>query len=287
MGNSDQSQIETPTQGVFAVVAHVFYKDVWLTIADRLKLSPFAFDLYATVPDAPNFDEVAAAVAADFPAARILRTPNRGRDIAPFLLALEQFNLYRYGAVLKVHTKRSNHLGEHGARWAHDLIMSLMGDAETIAATVQVFTKFPKIGMIYPDFVKESILTELLSNMAWVDALQSRLRHGPKPPAAKWDFAAGTMFWFRGSAMLPLRELAIRLDEFEPEQGQINGTLAHGLERIFPQVIYRSGHLVMTADRITTVPEVKIAHAVAGSSQPAPVMRKGFRTPPRRTAKRV
>ncbi len=287
MDHSDQSQISTPPRAAFAVVAHVFYKDEWQTIADRLQFSPLPFDLYATVPEAPDFDDVAAAVGAAFPAARIVRTPNRGRDVAPFLRALEEFNLYKYDAVLKVHTKRSRHLGEQGVRWARDLMTSLMGDAETISATVRVFTLFPKIGMIYPDFVKVSIHTELLQNLTWTEALQTRLQYGPKPLAGNWDFAAGTMFWFRGSAMQPLRDLAIRLDEFEPEQSQINGTLAHGLERIFPQVIYKSDHLVMTADRITTVPDIEIARAVTQSSQRAPIIRKGFRTPPRRSGKRA
>ena len=46
-------------------------------------------------------------------------------------------------------------------------------------------------------------------------------------------FFAGTMFAARSVALEPAMSLAISPDQFEPETGQVDGTLAHALERIF------------------------------------------------------
>ena len=46
-------------------------------------------------------------------------------------------------------------------------------------------------------------------------------------------FVAGTMFYARVSALQPLLNLSIDEDEFEQEAGQVDGTLAHAIERTF------------------------------------------------------
>lgn len=271
---------------LFAIIVHVFHEDVWRTIADRLRVLHTPFELYATVPDSADFDSMASAIASDFPGSQVLRVANRGRDVAPFLRAMEAFDLYRYPAVLKLHTKRSSHLLHDGARWANDLFRSLIGDDDSVKSALRIFMDFPRVGMIYPDFVKAQISTELIQNLRWLDLLLPRLGRTHNVLEGGWEFAAGTMFWFRGAAMKPLRDLRLVRDDFEPENGQINGTLAHALERVFPQIIYKSGHLIVTADHINEVSPRALASVVAGLQRAPQPVRKGFRTPPKRGSTR-
>ena len=55
-------------------------------------------------------------------------------------------------------------------------------------------------------------------------------------------FAAGSMFWFRRSSLMALTapDLAAL---FEPEEGQLDGTTAHAMERLFPVEARRQGYV--------------------------------------------
>ena len=46
------------------------------------------------------------------------------------------------------------------------------------------------------------------------------------------DYPAGSMFWTLGSSA-SLLDLDLKVSDFPDEQGQIDGTLAHAIERLF------------------------------------------------------
>jgi lipopolysaccharide biosynthesis protein len=57
-------------------------------------------------------------------------------------------------------------------------------------------------------------------------------------------FAAGSMFWGRAAAFERLADIAPERLEVEPELGRIDGTAAHGLERLMGAVATASGYRV-------------------------------------------
>lgn len=58
-----------------------------------------------------------------------------------------------------------------------------------------------------------------------------------KPFKESFQFAGGTMFWVRPEVLKPLYDLKIKLQDFDEEAGQIDGTLAHALERILGYIV--------------------------------------------------
>lgn len=57
-----------------------------------------------------------------------------------------------------------------------------------------------------------------------------------------FNFPAGSMFWAKTAAMLPLFNLNLEYKDFPEERGQADGTLAHVIERLLGIVPLQCGY---------------------------------------------
>lgn len=227
-----------------AVVVHAFYRDVWLEIAARLKNIGDRFDLYVTVPDTIEKDFI-DEIKRDWPQAIIALLPNRGRDVAPFLHFLNAGVFYRYRYVCKIHTKKSLHRKD-GDVWRNGLYDALLGSTERVSQIKRLFDYDQSVGIVGPEGYLTSPTTYLGANAARIAVLRERLGVADNLPLK--PFFAGTMFWFRPSALAPIERLKIQLEEFEEEAGQVDGTLGHAIERVFALTPYMVGQRLLEAD---------------------------------------
>ena len=154
---------------------------------------------------------------------------NRGRDVAPFLLHLLPAALaIGHQRFVKVHTKRSPHLAD-GDRWAAHLIGSLL-TPEALSTINAVLEQDPSLALLAPAGTLLPIALHLDRNVGAINAALAGLSQDG-PWALNQDFIAGSMMAGRLEAIAPWVSQVPELDNFEVEQGQTDGTVAHGLER--------------------------------------------------------
>jgi rhamnosyltransferase len=228
-----------------AVALHLFYADLLPEMLRRLDALMEPFDLFVTTPFEADVASIVdrASTAAENTA--VVVTENRGRDVRPFLMLLRAGMLDRYAIALKIHGKKSAY-SQHGDEWRRQLLADLVGNSLTARRSIRLLED-PAIGMV-------GSLRSFLSDPRFMGANRMRLAHlmdslpGPGASDAEIAFYAGTMFWFRPPALTPLAKLPATLLDFEPEEGQRDGTLAHAIERAFALAARREGY------RCTAVP---------------------------------
>lgn len=238
MNAVDHSQRVPPV----LILAHAHYAEIWDELAERLKERvTIPFNLIVTTshrearlarPDTPALRDM-----------RVITVENRGRDILPFLRALSQAGPFDIG--LKLHTKKSPQRTD-GSAWRTQLYDALLPPAGGVSELVKAMRADPRIGLVAPDGFSLSVRPWVFINAAPMAAVMSALGHdlvdGDMDDAF---FAAGSMFWFRYEALVKLTDPALPA-LFEPEQGQLDGTIAHGLERLFPVEARRQGFISTT-----------------------------------------
>lgn len=232
-----------------AVLVHAYYTETWGDIAQAIQRMGQAIDLWVTTaPD--KLAEVQKLVLTDFPAARIHSIDNVGRDIRPFMAVLPALTQAGYSAVLKLHTKKSLHRVD-GDVWRQQLLTALVPSAEGVEENLRALERYPSLGVIAPAQNLLNLHRYIGSNQTWCERL---VQEWGDAGAAWLDhmqpwFPAGSMFWFKPAACQALLACAsIQEDAFEPEQGQIDGTLAHAVERVLGAAALALGYHTVDTD---------------------------------------
>ena len=213
-----------------AVVIHAFYEDVLQELLDHLQEIKFLpLMLYvSTIPEKRAIIENKLAESGLL--YQFFTFENRGRDILPFLKILPRVMEDGHRYLIKVHTKKSLHRVD-GEDLRHDIIDKLLS-ADQVSRHYDYLETNPRVGILGPrdHVVPMSYYYE--KNAARIEELAPRLGI-TKERVHRLSFVAGSMFMARTEALVPLLNLALDDDHFELEAGQVDGTLAHALERLF------------------------------------------------------
>jgi lipopolysaccharide biosynthesis protein len=155
---------------------------------------------------------------------------NRGRDILPFLHVANRLLDEGVTTVLKLHGKRSTHR-QDGETWRRELLDKLLAP-ERACRIAAAFRDDATLGLVHAEGHLQPLDYYWGANQANVDYLTRRL--GIAAPQVEHDsFIAGSMFWLRPAALRLLLDAHLEVTEFEAEAGQLDGTLAHAVERVF------------------------------------------------------
>ncbi len=236
--NEDDFAIEIPLGytppsyqgGPIAVVIHAFYPEALEALLGAIRNVPGRIDLFISTDTQEKGAQIADLCRSwDRGALEIAVTPNRGRDIAPKLIAFR--NVYaRYDLFLHLHTKKSPHGGAPLSRWRDHLVDNLIGSPEIVAGILSLF-RDERLGVVFPQH-----LVEIRGILNWgynYDLARGLARRmGVAIDKNRvLEFPSGSMFWARSAAIRPLLDLHLTFEDFPEEDGSVDGTLAHAIER--------------------------------------------------------
>jgi len=228
-----------------AVICHIYFTELAQELRAYLAHIPYDYDLYLSTDSAAKQGLlqdcfVAGPGRGEPRRVEIKVVANRGRDVAPKLLSWPQAHA-SHEYVLHLHAKMSGHAGSRLSGWRTYLLETLLGSEAVVRSVFAAFAADPGLGMVAPDH-----LISLRRWLGWSRNLEQAQRFARRLGVAiegdgLLDFPSGSMFWARSAALRPLLESGLSLDQFEPEAGQIDATLAHAIERLFFFCCERAG----------------------------------------------
>ncbi len=221
-----------------AVVIHAFYIDVLkdiITLIDHV--SPKA-DLFISVAENADIGEIELFLKDQgYMNFMIKPVPNRGRDVAPFIVEFAEA-LKSYDVCCKIHGKKSLYGGIEQSNWRNHLYNNLLGSKEIVNDILNAFMENKKLGLLFSDSYGMIPYWGYtwLTNKGVVDRLLQRLELHQLQPLLEQtyiDYPVGTMFWFRPKAIAQILNSGLKYEDFPEEPIGNDGTVAHSLERLF------------------------------------------------------
>lgn len=222
-------------------VIHVWYADVFEEMLLTLRHSHHDWRIVVTTAH-EKAEQMQAILARVGMTAEMEVADNRGRDILPFLRVANRLLDEGQDVVLKLHTKKSPHRAD-GDHWRGEMVAAL-ASPERVARTIEAFRASTRLGMVVAHGHLQPMGYFWGDNQQNVDYLVTRLGLGAID-VERQTFAPGSMFWVRLEALRPILDGHLDEWEFEPEAAQVDGTMAHAVERVFTLAVAYAGFEVL------------------------------------------
>ena len=237
---STERPIPLPPAFRVALHVHAYYAELFPELLTRLELNRVRPDLLVSVGSRFSARMIESHLRSYAGAVTIREVPNRGRDIGPFLTEFAEV-LQGYDVVGHVHTKKAADLeGDVGRVWYEFLLQNLVGGDATMAdAILGRMAQDSEIGIVFPD---DPHACGWNRNLPFVEPFFPAL--GIEGPYREIAFPIGTMFWARPAALKRMFALRLGWTDYPAEPLPYDGSLLHGLERVFGLVVMGHGSRV-------------------------------------------
>lgn len=227
-----------------AVQVHIFYSELTSEIIGYLNHIPENFDCFITTDSMSKACEIFPLFRDVCHANRIelLIVDNRGRDVAPLLIQMQN-RVLKYKYLCHIHTKKTKSAC-YGDDWRKFLFDNLLGDERHIENIFKIFDSNKEIGIIYSEPF-ESIRSQLIwykeknTAQALIEKIGLEIDLN-----GKLEFPAGNMFWCRTKAVKQIFEYNFTIEDFPIECGQKYETIMHSIERLWCYLAKYNGYEV-------------------------------------------
>lgn len=222
---------DTPIQTrLVAVFAHIFYVDLCEEIKMYLNNIPCNADVFISTDTMEKSDLIKKSFYG-FTKGKVtvLVCCNRGRDIAPRVVGFK--DVYKdYEIFLHIHSKKSLY-NEKLDAWREYSFRTLLGSSALISNIIMLL-ETENIGIVFPqhfEYIKEQI--EWGDNYKLAQSILAGLDININKKFLL-EFPSGSMFWGKTKAIEQLLNAGFEWEDFPVESGQVDGTMAHAIERM-------------------------------------------------------
>ena len=231
-----------------AVQIHVYYEEIVKELIDKLNLIPLKYNLFiSTISESKKKSIEKYLLNSNANEYEIRIFPNIGRDVFPFVRQMKtKYKKYKY--ICHVHTKKSSHKSLLGFNWRNYIFSNLIGSEKIISEILYDFETNQKLGFIFPEIYYEIIKDVFgfdnvnfalnLPNKKYMNIILRRIFKKFKI-GEKLDFPAGNMFWAKTKSIYQIFNVKLR---YPKELNQTNGTIMHGIERIWLYIVKLNGY---------------------------------------------
>lgn len=225
-----------------AVQAHIFYTDLAEEIIGELNKIPYKFDCYIST-DTEEKAKMLQDIFQKLSKAENVYVEvfaNRGRDMLPFVSQISKV-LDKYKYVCHIHSKKTltNTVGEE---WRKYLFKNLFGSKENIVGIFDIFEN-TNTGIIFPETFHAMITAvDWGSNFDNTEKLLEKMNIDIILPENHLIFPVGNMFWAKISAVRQIFTNCTNVEDYVVEAGQVDGTIAHAIERLWVYLAEYNGY---------------------------------------------
>lgn len=217
-----------------AVHLHLYYFDLAEEFIKYLNNIPAKFDLFISIPEGKySVEDCKMAFTSSLQLLNKLtvkETKNVGRDIYPFIVVFGK-ELLNYDLILHIHSKKSPQSRTRG--WRRFLLHYTLGSKEIVTQILNAFDDNQRLGAFFPAYFHATTRQPLWGGNSTIVENQLKKLGFKYDMTYCPDYPAGSFFWARPEAYSSILDGKYQLSDFDDEQGQFDGTLAHGFERLF------------------------------------------------------
>ncbi len=223
-----------------AVVLHLSNPALWPSYWESFQLLPPSTTFFVST-SLDNKDAVQALLNQDLPNAQLFAFEGRGRDFGALISLLKLVQLDSFDWVLKLHTGNTEFYSDiPNERWLMELVRSLLPHGR-LSLIFDFLQKNSAVGFAGP-YGHRWPLKKLFYNentvKQWNQLTSGRSQSDfPQEPF----FMAGGMFWARGIVFKGFTNLKLDQSQFEVDSPELDGTLAHTLERFVCLIAHDQG----------------------------------------------
>ena len=228
-----------------AIQAHVYYETLISDIIQKTNNIPVNFDLFISTDSEYKKENIMNYIVKMSNAKKFVIEifNNKGRDVFPLLIQLKnQIKKYKY--FCHIHTKKSKHI-DFGEEWRNYLFNNLLGNKQIISEILTEFEDNINLGIIFPEIyykVYEAFGKNILgSNLNYMESIIKKIAPYLRLSTQNLDFPMGNMFWAKIKSVYQIFQNNFH-KEIPNENKQLDGTLMHGIERIWIYLAKYNGY---------------------------------------------